>query len=82
MRSSPAGSPEELEELGILGEESRRSHRGISTPAQMATMAIYSIALLNSPPLGVADAGRPGGGFYGHRAWAYCSCGARPRDAK
>jgi hypothetical protein len=30
----------------------------MSTPAQMATMATYSIALLNNPPLGVADAGR------------------------
>ena len=37
----------------------------MSTPAQMATMATYSIALLNDPPLGVAGAGRPGGGFHG-----------------
>ena len=44
----------------------------MSTPAQMATMATYSIALLNGPPLGVADAGRPGGGFHGPRVQAYC----------
>ena len=37
----------------------------MSTPAQMAMMATYSIALLNSPPLGVAGGGRPGGGFHG-----------------
>jgi hypothetical protein len=32
----------------------------MSTQAQMATMATYSIALLNDPPLGVASGGRPG----------------------
>jgi hypothetical protein len=32
-------------------EESRRSQRGMSTPAQMATIATYKIALLNNPPL-------------------------------
>ncbi|HEX2822290.1 MAG TPA: hypothetical protein VHO07_19285 [Streptosporangiaceae bacterium] len=31
----------------------------MSTTAQMATMATYSIALLNNPPLGVAGAGSP-----------------------
>ena len=67
VRSSSASSLEEL------GEESRRSHRGgMSTPAQMATMATYSIALLNDPPLGVADAGRPGGGFHGPWVQAHC----------
>ena len=50
VRSWPADS---------LAEESRRSHRGMSTPAQMATMATYSIALLNGPPLGVAAPGGP-----------------------
>ena len=35
-----------------LEDESRRSHRGMSTPAQIATMATYSIALLSAPPLG------------------------------
>ena len=46
----------------------------MSTPAQMATMATYSIALLSAPPLGpppgAADAGRPGGGFHGPRVQA------------
>ena len=58
VRSSPAAADS-------LEDESRRSHRGMSTPAQMATMATYSIALLSGPPLGVAGAGRPGGGFHG-----------------
>jgi hypothetical protein len=40
--------------------ESLRSHRGMSTTAQIATMATYRIALLNDPPLGVASAGWPG----------------------
>ena len=31
----------------------------MSTPAQMATMATYSIALLNGPPLGAAAPGGP-----------------------
>ena len=70
VRSSSARSLEELE------EESRRSHRGMSTPAQMATMATYSIALLSAPPLGVltpgmAGAGWPGGGFHGPRVRAH-----------
>jgi hypothetical protein len=48
----------------------------MSTQAQMATMAAYSIALLNGPPLGVASGGRPGwpdGGWPGPREWAGCS---------
>jgi hypothetical protein len=65
-----------------LVEESRLSHRGMSTPAQMATMATYKIALLNNPPLGVAGAGRPGGGFHGPRVRACHSRRACPRDAK
>ena len=44
----------------------------MSTLAQMTTMATYSIALLNGPPLGVAGAGRPGGGFHGPRVRANC----------
>jgi hypothetical protein len=31
----------------------------MSTQAQMATMAAYSIALLNDPPFGLASGGRP-----------------------
>ncbi len=34
-----------------VSEESRRSQRGMSTPAQMTTIATYRIALLNNPPL-------------------------------
>lgn len=34
-----------------VAEESRRSQRGMSTPAQMTTIATYRIALLNNPPL-------------------------------
>jgi len=65
-----------------LVDESRLSHRGMSTPAQMATMATYKIALLNYPPLGVAGAGRPGGGFHGPRVWARSSRRACSCDAK
>jgi hypothetical protein len=52
----------------------------MSTPAQIATMATYSIALLNRPPLGAADAERPGGGFHG--PWVRARRDACPRDAK
>ena len=37
-------------ETAVAAEVSRRSHRGMSTPAQMATIATYRIALLNSLP--------------------------------
>jgi hypothetical protein len=52
----------------------------MSTPAQIATMATYSIALLNRPPLGAADAERPGGGFHG--PWVRARRETSPRDAK
>ena len=41
-----------------VSEESRRSQRGMSTPAQMTTIATYRIALLNNPPLA-----EPGHGY-------------------
>jgi hypothetical protein len=65
-----------------VAEESRRSHRGMSTPAQMATIATYKIALLNKPPLGATGADGPATMTTGSRTWAYCSRQAQGlRDA-
>ena len=68
--------------VATVAEESRRSHRGMSTPAQMATIATYKIALLNKPPLGATGADGPATMTTGSRTWAYCSRQAQgSRDA-
>jgi hypothetical protein len=54
----------------------------MSTPAQMATIATYKIALLNKPPLGATGADGPATMTTGSRTWAYCSRQAQGlRDA-
>jgi hypothetical protein len=76
-----AGEAREAE-AATVAEESRRSHRGMSTPAQMATIATYRIALLNDPPLGATGADGTATMTTGSRTWAYCSRQAQgSRDA-